>query len=366
MRTLVLNAGSTSLKASLVDQPGDVTVGRVATGWSGTDAEAALDGLLAELGGAAGLAPDAIGHRVVHGGTTYLAPTLLGAAVVGSLDELSDLAPLHNPLAVAVIRAALSQWPDLPQVACFDTAFHATLSPAARIYPLPWEWYTDWGIQRFGFHGLSVEWSVLRAAAMLGRPSGELSLVVAHLGGGASVTAVERGRTVDTSMGYTPLEGLMMGSRAGSVDPGILLEVLTGREVSLPDLTDILLHRSGLLSIGGSSSARELEERAGRADERAALALEMFARHAAAGVAAAATALPSFDALVFTGGIGEHSGLLRSAITARLGVLGIVPLPESSVGGDAFLSGSDAPVAVLRVEAREDLIIARAAASLLA
>jgi acetate kinase len=287
-------------------------------------------------------------------------------ALLASLTELADLAPLHNPPAVAILRAALSRWPDVPQVACFDTAFHTALPAAARIYPLPWSWYEEWGIRRYGFHGLSVEWSLARAGELLGRPADELWLVVAHLGGGCSVTAVAAGRSVDTSMGYTPLEGLMMGTRAGSVDPGILLEVLADRDVSLPDLTDALLHRSGLLAIGNSSGARELESRAATGDERAALALAMFARHAAAGIAAAATALPSFDALVFTGGIGEHSGLLRSAITARLGALGVEPLSESSVGEDGVLSEPKARVAVVRIEAREDVVIARAATTLLA
>jgi acetate kinase len=363
MRALVLNAGSTSLKASLIDEPGDATVARAVSDWDGTDAGAALARLLDTLRPAA---IDVVGHRIVHGGERYTAPVRFDPALLASLTELSDLAPLHNPPAVAVLRAALSRWPEVPQVACFDTAFHTTLPAPARIYPLPWEWYEEWGIRRYGFHGLSVEWSLARAGELLERPASELGLVVAHLGGGCSVTAVAAGHSVDTSMGYTPLEGLMMGTRAGSVDPGILLEVLADRAVSLPDLTDALLHRSGLLAIGGSSGARELETRAATGDERAALALAMFARHAAAGIAAAATALPSFDALVFTGGIGEHSALLRSAITARLGALGVEALPESSVEKDGVLSGAGARVAVLRVEAREDLVIARAAATLLA
>jgi acetate kinase len=365
-RILVLNAGSTSLKASLVEEPGDETAARNTADWSGTDASAALAALLDKLGPEGAHAPDAIGHRVVHGGSRFVAPTLLRSSVVGVLDQVSDLAPLHNPPAVAVMRAALSRWPELPQIACFDTAFHATLPPAERIYPLPWEWYADWGIQRFGFHGLSVEWSVSRAAALLGRPAEELSVVVAHLGGGASVTAVLGGRSVRTSMGYTPLEGLMMGSRAGSVDPGVLLEVLTEGDVSLTDLTDILLHRSGLTAVGGSANARLLEDRAADGDERAALALDMFARHAAAGIAAVATALPRLDALVFTGGIGEHSGASRAAISSWLAPLGIPLLDDAAVEQDAVVSPPHAAVAVLRVEAREDVVIARAAASLLA
>jgi acetate kinase len=366
MRTLVLNAGSTSLKASLIESPGDETLARASTEWAGADAASALAALLPQLGPEGAGAPDGIGHRVVHGGSRFVAPTLLDPSVVGVLDEVSDLAPLHNPPAVAVIRAALSRWPDVPQVACFDTAFHATLPPPERIYPLPWEWYADWGIQRFGFHGLSVQWSLSRAAALMGRSAEDVALLVAHLGGGASVTAVLGGRSVRTSMGFTPLEGLMMGSRAGSVDPGILLEVLTDRGLSLPQLTEVLLHGSGLAAIGGTSSARSLETQAAAGDERAALALDMFARHAAAGIAASATALPRLDALVFTGGIGQHSGAARAAITSWLGPLGVPLLPDANVEADAVISPPNSAVAVLRIEAREDLVIARAAASLLA
>ncbi len=363
-RILVLNAGSTSLKASLVEEPGDRTLGRTATDWSGRadDARAALEQLLERLG-ADGRGLSGIGHRVVHGGERYTAPTMLGSGLLETLDELARLAPLHNPPAIAVIRAAAELLPDLPQVACFDTAFHATLPDAARIYPLPWEWYERWGIRRYGFHGLSVEWSVSRAAQLLGRPPEALNLVVAHLGGGCSVTAVAGGRSVDTSMGYTPLEGLMMATRGGSVDPGILLELLADGRLDAPGLTDALLHRSGLLAIGGSANGAEVEALADAGDERAALALEMFARRAAAGVAAAATSLPSLDALIFTAGIGEHSARLRGAIADRLGGLGIPRLDSGAANADEMLATSPQGVSVLRSEAREDLVIARATAA---
>jgi acetate kinase len=215
------------------------------------------------------------------------------------------------------------------------------------------------GLRRYGFHGLSVEWSVGRAAALLERPAEDLRLIVAHLGSGCSVTAVAGGRSVDTSMGFTPLEGLMMGSRAGSIDPGILLHLLrTG--MTLDDLADGLDHRSGMVAVSGTTGgAQELEAASAKGDRSATLALRMFARRAAAGIAAAGSTLVRLDGLVFTGGIGENSAMLRADITERLGVLG-VPRVDRAVTEDGVLTSPDAAVAVLRIEAREDLAIARA------
>ncbi len=362
MRVLVLNAGSSSLKTSLVEQPGDRTLSSTTLQRApGPDAWTdALRATIAEAG-----TVDAVGHRVVHGGQRYSEPLLIDHALVGHLDALRDLAPLHNGPALEVIDAARGALPGVPQVACFDTGFHAGLPPAAHVYPLPYAWYTDWGVRRFGFHGLSVAWSVERAAALIGRPANDLRLVVAHLGSGCSVTAVEGGRSVDTSMGMTPLEGLMMGTRAGSVDPGILLELLHGR-LTVDELGESLQHRSGLLGVSGvSADFREVEAAAAAGDARAALAVELFARRAAATIGAAATTLPRVDALVFTGGIGEHAAEVRAAICSRLAPLGVAATP--AVGdGDGVLSPPGAPVAVLRVAAREDLVIAREAHRILA
>ncbi len=357
MRILVLNAGSSSLKTSLVGQPGDVTVARrelqrpSGDGW--TDAlRDVLD---------TGERIDAVGHRVVHGGALHAAPLLLSEPVVGELDALRDLAPLHNGPALEVIGAAREAFADLPQVACFDTAYHAGLPPAARTYPVPWEWTDEWGLRRFGFHGLSVAWAVERAAALLERPVEELSLVVAHLGSGCSVTAVGGGRSVDTSMGMTPLEGLMMGTRSGSVDPGMLLELLDDGRLDLEALRDGLQHKSGLLGVSGvSADLRQVESAAAGGDERAALALEMFVRRAAAAIGAAATTLPRLDGLVFTGGVGENAADVRAAICGRLrglGVPAVLALPSGE--DDQLLSLPGSPVPVLRVTAREDLVIAR-------
>ena len=363
MRVLVLNAGSSSLKTSVVEEPGDRTLGRdelqrpADAGWT--------DALSAALSGAGRI--DGVGHRVVHGGVGHTAPMLIDDSVVAELTELRDLAPLHNGPALEVIAAAREAMPQMPQVACFDTAFHATLPPAAYVYPLPYAWYTDWGVRRFGFHGLSVAWSVERAAALLGRQVADLSLVVAHLGSGCSVTAVSGGRSVGTSMGMTPLEGLMMGTRGGSVDPGILLELLDAQRLDLSGLTDALLHRSGLAGISGvGPDMREVTRAAADGDARAALAVEMFVRRAAEAIAAAATNLPGLDALVFTGGIGEHAAAVRAEICGRLGQLGLPSVLAPDRGeDDAVLSLPGSPVAVLRVTAREDLVIAREVARLL-
>jgi acetate kinase len=372
VRVLVLNAGSSSLKASVVDT--GLTVVRTGADW-GADATRAPDraaGLRAALGAVARAGVpvgsiEAVGHRVVHGGGTFTDPVLVDESVLRLLDALGELAPLHNAVAIETIRSAIEALPGLPQVACFDTAFHARLPEPVVRYPVPPAWHDAWGIRRFGFHGLSVAWAVERAGELLGRPVAELGLVVAHLGSGCSVTAVSGGHSVQTSMGFTPLEGLMMGTRAGSLDPGILLHLLRTGRLDPAGLADALEHRSGLLGVSGlSSDVRELEAAADAGHAPSELALAMFVQRAAGGIASAATALDRLDAVVFTGGIGEHAGRVRAAIVDRLGVLGLRPILPGESGEDRILGGTerapsrpDAP-AVLRVEAREDLVIARA------
>jgi len=379
VRVLVLNAGSSSLKASVVED--GETLLRTSVSW-GADATRATDrpsALLAvldnlERGRVAPGSIEAVGHRVVHGGGIFTTPIAIDDAVLTSLDALGDLAPLHNSIAVDTIRAARLALPAVPQVACFDTAFHATLPEPAARYAVPDSWHDEWGIRRYGFHGLSVAWAVERAGDLLGRAPRELGLVVAHLGSGCSVTAVEGGRSVATSMGFTPLEGLMMGTRAGSLDPGILLHLLRSGTVDVDELADTLEHRSGLLGVSGrSADVRELESAADAGDERARLALEMLVDRAAAGVAAVMVSLRRLDALVFTGGIGEHAGRVRAEIVDRLAVLGLGPIPPDETGEDRVLAGtaelgpfSVRATAILRIEAREDLIVARAVAVLAA
>jgi acetate kinase len=388
----VLNAGSSTLKGAVVAVPigeegreGAILAAEAADprapeaafalDWGddasrGADAPGAVEAALAELerqdiaaSSLAGLA-----HRVVHAGSLSGLARVVTDAVVDAIEAAAPLAPLHNPVAAAVLRAARAALPGVPQVAVFDTAFHATLPEVAWRYTLPAAW-DGLGLRRYGFHGLSVAWAVARTAALLRRPATELAMVVAHLGSGCSVTAVRGGRSRATSMGLTPLEGLMMGTRAGSIDPGILLWVLRDGYRDLAGLAEDLDHRAGLLGVSGRSAGiRELERAAADGDTRAALAIDMFIDRAAAGIAATATALPSLDALVFTGGIGEHAGMVRARIVERLGVLGVAPVGTVEEGGDRTLApvrpgrgSAGRPPAVLRIEAREDVVAGVAA-----
>lgn len=361
MRVLVLNPGSATLKATIVTPPdrrpgADLTEPWTADRAAETVAEV-VDAVIAD-------GPvDAVGYRVVHGGERFTAPTLLDEPAVEAIEALGDLAPLHNPLAAKTMRAARARLPSLPHVAAFDTAFHATLPEAAIQYPGPVSWRTEAGIRRYGFHGLSVTWSVLRASELLGRPVDEVAIVVAHLGGGCSVTAVDGGRSVDTSMGMTPLEGLMMGTRAGSIDPGIIFRLLrTG--VTATAIEADMEHRSGLFAVGGTADMGQLLEREARGDDAASLAVEMFVRRNAAGIGAAMTHLASVDAIVFTGGIGEHAPSVTDRIRDRLHLVGELGA-ETTEDGDRIARSADGPAA-LRIAAREDLVIADAVVATLA
>jgi acetate kinase len=356
MRVLVVNAGSSSLKLSLLDDPDDepfsdeeLDLGADATRAGGFDG---LDDALGRMGAANAVA---VGHRVVHGGGRHSA-TFVDDALLAEIEALDELAPLHNRVAAAGIREVRERMPDVPHVACFDTAFHASLPHAAVRYALPDVWRERFGLRRYGFHGLSVAWSVARAAALLERPIGELGIVVAHLGSGASVTAVQGGRSMATSMGMTPLEGLVMGTRSGSVDPGILLHLLR-HGVGVAELQDGVAHRGGLLALYGPGGMRAVEAAADAGDPRATGALDVFVSRAAAEIAAATTALETLDVLVFTGGIGEHSATVRERVCGRLGALGIGPLSQGVDGEDRLMGRGSPAVAVVR--AREDLVIAR-------
>ncbi len=373
MRVLVLNPGSSSLKASILEPPRREPLATTTLDW-GADATRAvgrgssISAVLTALGGqgVASASIDASGYRVVHGGSHFVGPTLIDDAVIAAIEELAPLAPLHNRVAAETIRGGRAVLPGVPHVAAFDTAFHASLAPAGYRYPVPDAWFSSWGYRRFGFHGLSVAWSVERAAELLERPVESLRIVVAHLGNGCSVTAVDAGRSVDTSMGMTPLEGLMMGTRAGSIDPGVILDVLRRDRLTLSGIADVLDHGSGLLGVSGrSADVRDLLTAETEGDEAAGLALELFARRAAAGIAASATVLPDLDAVVFTGGIGEHSGPIRARIVNGLAVLGVREIADIDVREDAILSEPDDRPAVLRVAAREDVIIANSVKALL-
>jgi acetate kinase len=285
----------------------------------------------------------------VHGGARFREHVLVDDAVVAAIRELTPLAPLHNAPALDALDRARELLSDVPHVAVFDTAFHATLTEEAATYALPAKWRDEWGIRRFGFHGLSVEWAADRVRAP--------RLVVCHLGGGCSVTAVRDGHSVDTTMGFTPLEGVPMATRSGSVDPGALLYVLREGLGGVADVDHALEHESGLLALGGSPDVRELH---------GTLALRVFEHRVAQAVAAMAASLGGLDALVFTAGIGEHASAVRTGICRRLAFLGVDLDPEANerAEGDAEIGAETSAVRVAVVRAREELVVARAVRSL--
>lgn len=304
----------------------------------------------------------AVGHRVVHGGTLFKKRVLIDERVRTAIAELAALAPLHNPPALAAIAAAEAALPGVPQVAVFDTAFFSSLPPKAFVYPLPYEWFTDWGVRRFGFHGISHAYCAQRAAEILDRPLRDLRLVICHLGNGCSASAVSGGQAVATTMGFTPLDGLMMGTRSGSLDPGILLDVQQRRGLTAETLKHVLNHESGLLGVSGvASDVRQLESAAQAGHARASLALEMFADRVRSSIGALAVTLGSVDALVFTAGVGENSSGVRAAICEGLECLGLRLDHDrnSSVRPDADIASQDSVSRILVIESREDLMVAR-------
>ena len=365
MRILVVNAGSSSLKHALVDADADAVVSRGEERWEPDgSADGHRNALRAALAEAQAEEVQAVGHRVVHGGARFGGPALVDARSRAQIEELAPLAPLHTHAALAGIDAATAALPGLPQVACFDTAFHGTIAPVAATYALPREWTERFGLRRFGFHGLNVAWCAEQAARLAGAERSR-RLVVCHLGSGCSVTAVLDGRSADTTMGFTPLEGVPMATRSGSVDPGLLLHLLE-RAITPAQLGDALNHRSGLYGMTGLHGVREVEQAAAGGDERAQLALDVLVRGVAAAIAAMTTALGGLDAVVFTAGAGERSALLRAAICARVGHLGVV-LDTAANERDAEridARGASAAV-VLVVPAGEEIIVARQTRDLL-
>ncbi len=363
-RILTVNAGSSSLKLRVLDVNDEVVGSR------DSDASGDETALRRELEAILDEAPpiDAAGHRVVHGGAEFTEPKIVDPAVENDLDGLADLAPLHNPPAVAAMRALDALSPGLPTVACFDTAFHATMPAAASTYAIPAAWSERWPLRRYGFHGLSHSYASRRAAELLDRPLAELRIVTAHLGAGASLCAVEGGRSVDTTMGFTPIEGLVMATRSGSVDPGLLLWVQRHGGIGAEEMEQALDRESGLLALSGrSGDMREIIAGVEEGDERCRLAFDTYVHRLAAGIAAMAAAMGGMDALVFTGGVGEHVGRVRAKACERLAFLGleVSRAAGSSAESDALLSPPSAATAVIVVAAREDTEIARAVRSAL-
>lgn len=395
-RVLVVNSGSSSLKYQLIELDGEHVlasglVERIGEGGSasgdnvelppvdseaspaddfrnsvpdhGTAFQVMLEGLREQ-----GIDLDeplaVVGHRVVHGGERFVEPTIVTDQVKREIDELSTLAPLHNPPNLAGILAAEATFPGVPQVAVFDTAFHRTLPPVARTYAIDADLAEQYGIRRFGFHGISFEYVSGEAARFLGRPPADLKLIVFHLGNGASVTAVDGGRSVETSMGLTPLEGLMMGTRGGDIDPGVLLHLQREGGLTADALDTLLNHESGLLGLGGFGDIRDVQKAAAAGDARAELAFEVYLHRIRGYVGSYLAQLGRADAIVFTAGVGENNASVRAGSLAGLEGLGIridAALNESESRAARAISSDDSAIAVLVIPTNEELEIARQA-----
>ena len=375
-RVLVVNAGSSSMKLSVIGPGEEVASHRDIDRWDGSPDDPALCGYLSELA-ASPRAPGAVGHRVVHGGERFTTAVLIDDEVRAGIGALASLAPLHQPRALAGLAATTAVLGDVPQVACFDTAFHATLPPPARTYPLPAGWRQRYGLRKFGFHGLSHAYASRRAAELL-RPGDPAAfrVVTCHLGAGASLAAVLGGRSVETTMGFTPVDGLVMATRSGSVDPGLIAWLADGR-VPAGEIAAGLEHGSGLAALAGlpdgSGDMRAVLAAAEAGQAGARLALEVHAHRLTAAVAAMAAAMNGLDALVFTGGIGEHAPPVRSAAAAGLAFLGVSIDADANAGAasqdrhaGADISAAGSGVRTLVLTAREDLEIARAVRGVLA
>jgi acetate kinase len=356
VRILCVNAGSSSVKlSSIADGERTVAERQLATPHSTLDPD--------ELGAALtdGLADaDAVAHRVVHGGVRFREAVVLDQSSVDELRQLTELAPLHQPKSLAALDAISRLLPELPAVACFDTAFHATLPPESFTYALPKRWRDRWGLRRFGFHGLSHSWVARRTAELLESPA---RIVSCHLGAGASLCAIRDQRSVDTTMGFTPLEGLVMATRSGSVDPGLLLWLLEREAITEGEMAAALEHESGLVGLAGSADMEQVLSEAQAGIGRAAAAIDVYVHRLRSGIAAMAASLGGIDTLVFTGGVGEHAPAIRSRAARGLRFIGveIEERANAAVSGDADITAGGASVTTLVIRAREDLEMARQA-----
>lgn len=372
-RVLVVNSGSSSLKYQLIELTGESTLARGLIERIGEDSatvpdhtaafQVMLDGLKEQ-----GIGPEepivAVAHRVVHGGERYVHPMVVTDEVKATIEELSVLAPLHNPPNLAGIVAAEKTFPTVPQVAVFDTAFHQSLSPAAFTYAIDRHVASEHGIRRFGFHGISFEYVTAATADFLTRPISDLKLVILHLGNGASACAVSGGKSVETSMGLTPLEGLMMGTRGGDIDPGVLLHLQREAGFTTHELDDLLNHRSGLLGLGGFNDVRDVQAAAASGDEHAKLAFGVYVHRIRGYIGSYLAHLGGADAIVFTAGVGENNASVRAGALRGLEALGIHLDRERNQGaerGARVISSDESPIAVLVVPTNEELEIARQA-----
>jgi acetate kinase len=356
MRILVVNAGSSTLKLAVVGEGDEVIADSQLDDWAGDDASAAIDSLVSGVKGVG-----AVGHRVVHGGTEFAAAEVVTDDVLDRIDRLTTLAPLHQQRAVRGIETARRAVPDAPHIACFDTAFHSTMPAAAHTYAIPEEWRQRWGARRYGFHGLSHAWVARRAPAVAGRDVAGTRTVSCHLGAGASLCAIADGASVDTTMGFTPLEGLVMATRSGSVDPGLLLWLQSNAGVDVEDVSDGLQRRGGLAALSGTDGdMRAVLAARDRGDAEANLAFDVYVHRLRREIAAMAAALGGIDVLAFTGGVGEHAAPIRAAAAGGLGFLGVAvdEAANGAHGGDGDITAVGAHVSTVVVSAREDLEIA--------
>lgn len=364
---LVVNAGSSSLKLAVLEGDDELR-GATVERWAGAGHTEPLERFLRACS-EQGVEVAAVGHRVVHGGPRYADPVVLDDEVVDYLESITDLAPLHQPRAVAGIREVQQVLPDVPAVAAFDTGFHVTLSPAARTYALPREWNRRWDLRRYGFHGLSHASAARRAAELVDRDLDGLRVVTCHLGAGASLAAIREGRSVDTTMGFTPLAGLVMATRSGSVDPGLVTWLIEHGEVDDETLKAVLEYQSGLKGLSGTSGdLREVLAGREKGDEDCALAFDVYVHTLVREIGAMTASAGGMDLLVFTGGIGEHSAEVRAAAAERLEHLG-VRVDESvneKTHEDAVISPADAAVPTVVVSAAEEQEVARLAREALA
>lgn len=389
MNVLVINAGSSSLKYQLMDPQTNVVLakglcerigidGRLTHKVPATDgkyefdipmpthAEAIQSVLKALTNPDHGVIKDmseidAVGHRVVHGGEKFACSVLIDGDVMEALKECIPLAPLHNPANITGIQACQAVMPKVPMVAVFDTAFHQTMPARAFIYAIPYEYYEKDHVRRYGFHGTSHLYVSRRAAAMLGRPIEELKIATCHLGNGSSICAIDGGKSIETSMGFTPLDGVPMGTRSGSVDPSIIEYLMNTHNLSVDEVMNILNKKSGVLGVSGvSSDFRDLEAAAAVGNERAQLAIDMFCYKVTKRIASAAAAMGGVDAVVFTAGVGENSAELRAKIVANLGFMGIKVDPQKNKahGEETDISAADATVRTLLIPTNEELVIA--------
>lgn len=356
MRVLVVNAGSSSTKLRVLDDD-DQTVGSAdLPAARGHPHEEEMADAVRTLGRI-----DAVGHRIVHGGSSFTEPVQIDADVRLRIASISDLAPLHQPKSLAALDSVDRVLGGVPSVACFDTAFHVHMPAAASTYALPSEWRARWGLRRYGFHGLSHAYASRRAAELSGSSSEDLRIVTSHLGAGASLCAVKGGRSVDTTMGFTPLDGLVMATRCGSIDPGLVLWLAERVGTPPSELAATLEHRSGLLGLADTDDMRVVLARADVGDPDAVLALGVYLHRVRAGIASMAASMGGLDALVFTAGVGENSPAVRQGACDALAFLGVQVDPGRNAHGseDREISAPGCAVRTFVVEAREDLEIAR-------